>query len=264
MQRLASITRRGLVLVGLQALTAAAFAQSMTSDHQSRKRAIDARRQSLDPEALARKARSIATLQAAGIPHNPHMPVVETEAATKFRTAEAIAKRAIALCVVAAKGEGPRGGIDDALIQKLIKQFDVAADFTPKEAAFIATQTPSDKDRINFSWRYEAIHPLLWSIGLVEQLGPADRIVNVPATVALIRDNGRSGILARARLRSRSEILDQVDLIYRTHWAVVEARLNGVPAPAKHEPGVVLERHYALNWVASYMDQDWDNVSTDT
>ncbi|MGO7286211.1 DUF4272 domain-containing protein, partial [Rhizobium ruizarguesonis] len=24
------------------------------------------------------------------------------------------------------------------------------------------------------------------------------------------------------------------------------------------------ERHYALNWLTGYMDQDWDDISTDT
>jgi hypothetical protein len=27
---------------------------------------------------------------------------------------------------------------------------------------------------------------------------------------------------------------------------------------------VVYERHYALNWLTGYMDQDWDDISTDT
>ncbi|MDR2636809.1 MAG: DUF4272 domain-containing protein [Zoogloeaceae bacterium] len=30
------------------------------------------------------------------------------------------------------------------------------------------------------------------------------------------------------------------------------------------EPGVTMERHYALNWLIGYMDQEWDDISTDT
>jgi len=27
---------------------------------------------------------------------------------------------------------------------------------------------------------------------------------------------------------------------------------------------VTLERHYALNWLIGYMEQEWDDISTDT
>lgn len=40
--------------------------------------------------------------------------------------------------------------------------------------------------------------------------------------------------------------------------------MNGRDAPAGLEKGVVKERHYALNWLVGYMDQAWDDVTTDT
>jgi hypothetical protein len=58
-------------------------------------------------------------------------------------------------------------------------------------------------------------------------------------------------------------MLDQADLMYRYNWAVTDARINSKPS-ADLEAGVVQERHYALNWLIGYMDQDWDDVSTDT
>jgi hypothetical protein len=70
--------------------------------------------------------------------------------------------------------------------------------------------------------------------------------------------------IADAKLRDFSQILDQADLIYRYHWAVVDARVKQKPAPAGLEKGVVMERHYALNWLIGYMNQAWDDVSTDT
>ena len=53
-------------------------------------------------------------------------------------------------------------------------------------------------------------------------------------------------------------------VIYRYHWATTSARIKKLKAPAKLDGGVVMERHYALNWLIKYMDQDWDNISTDT
>jgi len=43
----------------------------------------------------------------------------------------------------------------------------------------------------------------------------------------------------------------------------VDARINGRQITEIH-PGVVYERHYALNWLINYMNQDWDDVSCDT
>lgn len=54
-----------------------------------------------------------------------------------------------------------------------------------------------------------------------------------------------------------------MDLIYRIDWAIVDARLNNKEPPGGFDPGVVFERHYALNWLTRYSD-DWDDVTTDT
>ena len=58
--------------------------------------------------------------------------------------------------------------------------------------------------------------------------------------------------------------MDQADLIYRMHWALRQAQIEGEAPPAGMVWDVVFERHYALNWLIGYMDQPWDEVSTDT
>jgi len=42
-----------------------------------------------------------------------------------------------------------------------------------------------------------------------------------------------------------------------------DARINNRSMDAIN-PGVALERHHALNWLTTYCDQDWDDVTTDT
>ena len=51
---------------------------------------------------------------------------------------------------------------------------------------------------------------------------------------------------------------------YRYHWAVVDARVNGLEIPSDIDASVVYERHYALNWLVGYSGQEWDDISTDT
>jgi len=69
--------------------------------------------------------------------------------------------------------------------------------------------------------------------------------------------------ISSARLRPKSEILDETDRIYRIHWAVRDAQINSRPIPAGLNGSVVVERHCALNWLTWYADE-WDDVTTDT
>lgn len=211
-------------------------------------------------EAQARKARSIAILKSEDVPLIEHLPVIESEAESTRRTTEEVATRALALGVVAVKGEG----LEQEIVERIIKDYQLAGAFTPKEQKFIKDPKPSQHDRIQFAWRYECYWVMLWALGFIERLGRPDTICDVKQAVMIMQQNGREGFMKMAKLRPQSEILDAADLIYRYHWAVVDARVNGREAPAGLDGGVVMERHYALNWLIGYMDQDWDDVSTDT
>jgi hypothetical protein len=212
------------------------------------------------PEALTRKERSIAILKSEGVPLIEHLPVIEIEAESLRRSAEEVATRAMALCVVAVKGEG----LEQPIVEKLVQNFELAAAFTPKEMAFIKNLQPPQQDRIQFSWRYESYWVLLWALGFVDQLGRPDSVCDVGKAVTILQENGRGGFLQKATLRPQNEIVDAADLIYRYHWAVRNALLKGQKPPAGLHAGAVMERHYALNWLVGYMGQEWDNISTDT
>ena len=71
-------------------------------------------------------------------------------------------------------------------------------------------------------------------------------------------------LLDKAKLRSKNEILDEADLIYRYHWSCVDAIMKGQYPPSDLSKGIVYERHYALNWLINYMDEEWDDITCDT
>ncbi len=211
-------------------------------------------------EALQRRIRSIAILKGENVPYIDHLPVIETTTEAKFRTSEEVANRAMALCIVAVKGEG----LEQKIIDELVAKYKLAEALTPKEKAFIQNPSPTSQDRITFSWRYESYWVMLWALGYVEKLDRPDKLCNVSHAVSILQKLGADEFMKNAKLRSPAEILDAADLIYRYHWATEEARLKGKASPAHLESGVIMERHYALNWLIGYMDQDWDDVSTDT
>ena len=212
------------------------------------------------PEALQRKERSDHLLRAEGVPVNESLPVIETDKEAKHRSKEEIAYRAMALLVVALKS----GGLEQPIVKTLIKDYALDGYFTPKEKAFVQNASPSEQERIQFDWRYEDAWVLLWALGYVEKLEKPTAICDVPRAVNFMKARSAKQFIADAKLRSMREMLDYADRIYRYHWAVVDARIKGEKAPAALEPEVTLERHFAMNWLIGYLDQEWDDISTDT
>ena len=213
-------------------------------------------------EANERKQRSLARLRTEGVPFIEHLPAIATVAESKRRRTEEVAERALALAFVAARAEGA----SKRQIDKLVQDFEAQNFFSPKERAFLGSN-PSENDRAQFLWRYEAYWVLLWSLGFVDTLDRPDHTCDVPRSVKIVVDRGRAGFFRDAHLRSQStqsEILEAADLIYRYHWSVTDARLKNRPTPATLDADVVMERHHALNWLSGYMNQSWDDISTDT
>jgi hypothetical protein len=70
---------------------------------------------------------------------------------------------------------------------------------------------------------------------------------------------------AAIKIRAKDEIVAWADLLYRLHWAVRDARLNGGQPLEMLNGGVVQEWHLAVNWMTRYGNEDnWDDVGTDT
>ena len=220
-----------------------------------------------DPEA--RKAASIAKLQAENIPAIDWLPVIESVDKARIRSAEEIARRAIAcLITIQAACEQNEDNYDDesaAWCHGLLEQYNVADEITANERAILAKQG-SEQDIINMVWKYEAYWTLLWALGIVEKLDYPDHIVDCQFAIdAVASCDDFADFMAKTRLRDIEEILDETDLIYRYHWACVDARINGREMPGGLLESVVMERHAGLNWlIGAYDCDDWDDVPVHT
>jgi hypothetical protein len=248
-----------LLKIALILMTCAATAFAAPT-LEERKQKIKEMEANTSPEALQRKALSEKVLAAEQVPLNKSLPVIETEQEATPRGKEEVAYRALALLAVALKAEG----MEQTKVERIVGDYGLQPYLTPKERAFINAPNPSQHDRIQFFWRYEGAWTLLWALGYVDKLEKPARPCDPAKAVAFMRDRKPAQFIAQVRLRPMREILDQADRIYRYHWAVVEARVNGKAAPAGLSDDVVMERHYALNWLIGYMGQDWDHISTDT
>ena len=221
---------------------------------------VSAENRGIAAEAVDRKHRSESILRAEGVPFISHLPAIETTAEALGRSKEEVALRTLCVALVAAKGSG----LDEEIVERVLKSFELGPHLTPRELAFVLDNSPSQHDRIQFIWRYEAAWTLLWALSFVAELGKPVQICDVEFALRTMTETTTSQFIEGAGLRPIADILDQADLIYRYHWAVRNARIKGQQIPAAFDPGVTEERHYALNWLVGYLEQAWDHVTTDT
>jgi len=203
-----------------------------------------------------RKANSISQLKALSVPTLANLPVVRGESETALRTPEAITQRMYATLLCAAKATGlPQDQVDATIRARHLN------DFSPVEQAFLENPAPDENTMNTFSWRYESVNLLAWALGLIEKLPPANTSVDTGNLVPLLMGKPPEEIGAMSQLRPVNVILDELDLVYRMHWACVNARVKGEKPPEALHPGIVYERYYALSWLVRAGDANWDDVS---
>lgn len=214
-----------------------------------------------------RKQESILKLKTKAIPYIDWLPHIESSDDVIPRSAEHIAKRAIAcLLMIQVACDLDRDQFDqetEDFIVDLLNKFEVADELTVKEKN-ILNKSAAQQDIVNMIWKYEAYWVLLWALGIVDELKYPDEIADCDFAIEVVsRCRSLQEFMQQVRLRDIEEILDEADLIYRYDWACVDARLKQQNAPANLNASIVLERHGTLNWLFQ-ADADWDNPDVST
>ncbi|ATE74072.1 DUF4272 domain-containing protein [Lysobacter capsici] len=215
------------------------------------------------PDARERKARSEAELERLGAQSPAHLPPVLGAGEVRLRTAEETMRRMLALCAVAVRAESLSS--EPLSLQDIATRLGAGvAALTPAERDFIERDAPDEETWANHGWRYESAALLQWALGLSEALPPPTAICDAGQIARIAIDHADEARIAQASLRPLPELLDALDGLYRRHWLVRQARLDEREPPIGLHPSVVYERHYALNWLLRFDEQDWDEVGTPT
>jgi len=210
-------------------------------------------------DQINRKANSESFLDSKGIKVNSNLPCVADSSKTSLRAKDEIINRAYSLMIIAAYG----GGVKKEQLQKPISDKTITH-FSPKEQSVLSSEDMSDQQRAYCTWRYESLYTLLWALNIFPELNFPSDICNVQKVVASLIQPTRIEFIEKTELRSYNEILNELDKTYRMNWACVDARIKGEEVGGSINPSVIYERHYALNWLTKYQNQDWDNVQTNT
>ncbi len=215
-------------------------------------------------QAFERKAHSDRLLAERAIHVPSSLPPVIAVTEVNLRSSQEVAARLLALFAVALRAEflSEEKALSADDIRLRLPLALVAA--TPRELAFLDDGAPEAHDLAQFGWRYEGVNLLAWAIGLIDELPFPDDICDVGKLASLVLDADAEQLLSAAALRPAAELIDALDLHYRLHWAVRQAHIDGKDDPDGVVSGVVLERHYALNWLTRFENADWDDVDTPT
>jgi hypothetical protein len=213
-------------------------------------------------DQLERRAKSEKYCLSKEIPvyKNPNSLFVDPEEKVTIRTQDEVVDRALALCYIGLKSEG----LEQKHLDQMDKDFNIMSKLTADEKDYALASNPTEQQKTDANWRYESLHVLLWALGYIDSLSYPDQMCNVADDVKIIYELKEKNFRQNAKLRTKKEILDQADLILRINWACVNARVKNEPAPSGLNSSVVYERHYSLNWLINYMNQEWDKVTTDT
>lgn len=213
--------------------------------------------------AEQRKRETEKLLSSSGIPYINHLPLLEEEDEVKIRTAREIAERILILFYLGFVSEVPdeRDKVIDFL--KVNSLWDKVS---PNEKELYQKGELTSQEVINIAWRSEAIWLLLWTINKVDKLAlPTEQVeigeMIIPRLPEFLSDPKE--FIETAIVRPTTKILDISDLTYRLHWAARNAELANKEMPANLILSVIIERHYAINWV-TYYAEEWDEVTTDT
>ncbi|MCL1528283.1 DUF4272 domain-containing protein [Xanthomonas nasturtii] len=217
------------------------------------------------PDAIERRAHHLAQLSAQGIRVLPSLPPVAGEGEARVRDAAMVTLRMLALFAVALRAEMLAAGDTPPSLEEVAARLPGAAvALSPQERAFFAQAAPDAQALANFGWRYESLAVLQWALGLAAALPEPVAPCDVPLAAQRALDHAAAAVRPVRALRPLPELLDVLDRHLRLHWAVRQAGPSGQPVPAGIVPGVVYERHYALNWLLHFEDAEWDEVDTPT
>jgi hypothetical protein len=211
-------------------------------------------------------------LKEKNIPYITHLHSAVSEDEARVRFAQEISERLFSVFALCVYSEGRSQGESWEEAQKYIHNIDKILGgnldnvLSPEEKEFLSVKEPNQQSIAKFGWRYECCYVLMWALGLIEELAYPSDLCDVSSMAKLLFDTkNMKSFLESIKVRSHEKILDAADLILRYNWACVDARVKGKESPAGLNGEVVVEWHYAFNWlIGANQNADWDDIQTNT
>lgn len=184
-----------------------------------------------------------------------------------FQSEEEIIKRAIACMLLAVYSDFLMSHQGNAMlayekVESIIRIYRASPFFTIKEIEYLNNQHPKAEEIRAYQAYYECAYTLLWVVGIFENLYFPSALCSDSLVVnTIMQHETLEGLLANAKLRTKDELLDAIDLHQRYAWACQDAIKLSFKMPAQLLYDVVSLRHHTLWWIISDHDTSWDAIN---
>ena len=224
----------------------------------ARKRSVSTAK--IGKTAQERKDISIEILKSQGVPFIDHLPLVYETSEVAPREKDEVIARAICsfaaiMCACSIRDNGELTDEDKQGAKDFLdNRFGCIDKLTRMERRVIESEASYD-EAVNMGWKYESLWALLWAMGLVKELDFPKDICDCNFVMKTFSGD----FSERVKMRGTDEILQALDLVYRYHWACVNARVHGTKSAGLDEE-VVMERRGGLEWLCCKGDEN-DNLT---
>jgi hypothetical protein len=205
------------------------------------------------------KAETEEFLEKRGYPINPYLPQIEELADLRIASSLDVRRRCLILASVCCRAYG--GAYD--LVVPWIDNYGLRDFCTEAEVELIEAANPSEAQRAPFYPQPEALWEFAW---VLKMIPTADHFK--PCSDKLVHMFPKPGedpsrFLAATEIQNAEALYREADRLYRIHWAVRDAALNGRKTPNGQGEDVTLYRLQAINWTTQ-ADVGWDEVDVST
>jgi hypothetical protein len=205
------------------------------------------------------KTETEASLKKRGYPVNPHLPQIEELADLRIASSLDVRRRCLILASVCGRAYGAKYD----LVVPWIDDHGLREFCTQDEVELIDEKNPSESQKAAFRPQPEALWEFAWVLKMIPEVDHfkpcSDKLVHMFPKPG----EDPSGFLAATDMQDAVALYREADRLYRIHWAVRDASLNGRKAPNGQGEYVSLYRLQAINWTMQ-SGVPWDEVDVST
>lgn len=190
-----------------------------------------------------------------------YIPVVKILG--RMKTKDEIAKRALALTLVASYADGLEKTGDLESMRNVLfaqsRKYEIVASFSENELYFLFNNKPSKSETSYFIKEYEAANLLFWAVSMVEELTfPPLPVFNYELISISSKYLNFHELLERALFKDEDFIMKKFDINHRVFRSALDNRFSGREVPAIINLDILENREKAFRWITSNLD--WDKV----
>ena len=183
-------------------------------------------------EDADRMERNIKLMEKDKMPFYDKMEVNISEKDVKIRKKWEIIRKVVAIVItrIAAqtfleKKENMLKNLSD-IIEIFEKKYQFKEFLTKREREFLENKKENYQLNVEFYFRLETAQTLLWVLS-IDKLPDLNNFSDLAEIIEILENENLKSFARKCEIRSKNQILDALDYMYRLNWANVEVKLNG-------------------------------------